>query len=852
MPSRWIALVGLLLLIQLGLPSHAQPLAYDGLDVLFLVDQSGSMGGRAFNHDATPNDPLGLRFEAVQYALRTLAEYRRVVPQQSVFRMGVVSFGDETEVTLPWIIIPQENAALDPLLNQLSGDSFGGRNLGNTNFVAAYQEAERQFAGLPIDENHLRVIIILTDGAPCAPALFSDRNCTTPSDQNQHMDEVTTLVNRAFPASNYRLFAIAIDNRDEFWDRFSVYWERIVRETGAATRVANSTDVGQTFLEILAQVVEALRSNASESTTGDVIGRPVDVNEQNAVIDVPPYYQSMRITVFKTQPIASIAITDPLGTTFNEASPQVTVTGVNGAIETWTIDNPQPGRWRIITTLETNLLDIYLDLIRVTYDIDVPDTGFVRYVGFPVTLRILDSDGNALPNYADERYRLNVEATLRTPNGVQGQFELAPSGQNEYTGQLLPEQAGTYALDLLATTRDVDGNLITVIEVPDAAIFEVAPLDLNASMEPQGDILMSESVKVTASLSSGGATLTPSDLVIDTIVRGGVSDLSFRLLPDETGGYTGTLVMENQGQFQFIVQAKRTFADGTEIVLDEEVLPLFRVNAANFVALRIVRPQPQEIQYTTGGFPPLTPVDLVVEVQTTGASGELLELESLTSGSDLPIRLSVLDENDQELASGRAFTSETPGVYRLNIPDLGTGEFRISVNADTSTRLNASTLFDPRFTQQSVIIRRETNPALIGFVVVTGIAVIGIAAGSIFLVLRTIRLRKHPARGRLVIFSEDFSQPGFERAQVWSYTLDRDHKNYIVINRPPLGLKRIIVECTSDTMARQNQVLITVETTSRKELSHQPFRPGTERRLDSISTDTNIYTLAKDPDSYNI
>jgi hypothetical protein len=143
---------------------------------------------------------------------------------------------------------------------------------------------------------------------------------------------------------------------------------------------------------------------------------------------------------------------------------------------------------------------------------------------------------------------------------------------------------------------------------------------------------------------------------------------------------------------------------------------------------------------------------------------------------------------------------------------------------------------------------RQTNPAFIAMVVLLAASGVAVVAGTGYFTVRSFRLRQHPATGRLVLFSEDYSQAGFGRSQVWSYSLDRARKNYIVIPRPPAGLKRIIVECPNDSMARQKQVHITVEAGGKKILNRQVFRPGTERRLDAISNENLAYTLAKDPD----
>src|SRR5687768_8250937 len=72
-----------------------------GFDLLFLVDQSGSMGGVASGTPASvvpiPNDPAGLRFVAPEAAIRILGHDRLGVRRNADYRVGLLSFGSGVE-----------------------------------------------------------------------------------------------------------------------------------------------------------------------------------------------------------------------------------------------------------------------------------------------------------------------------------------------------------------------------------------------------------------------------------------------------------------------------------------------------------------------------------------------------------------------------------------------------------------------------------------------------------------------------------------------------------------------------------------------------------------------------------
>ena len=131
-----LALLLVFFILSLARPIQAQTATFAGLDVIFLVDQSGSMGGTAFGCNEVacrnPTDPLGLRFQAVQYATDTLGEYRVGIAPNVPMRLAVVSFGDSAKVTLDWTQIASPVADWDTqrtqLLNQLSEAVFRGDN----------------------------------------------------------------------------------------------------------------------------------------------------------------------------------------------------------------------------------------------------------------------------------------------------------------------------------------------------------------------------------------------------------------------------------------------------------------------------------------------------------------------------------------------------------------------------------------------------------------------------------------------------------------------------------------------------------------------------------------------------
>ncbi len=848
--------------------AQAQPVL-QGLDILFLVDQSGSMGGRPFGSatNEKPSDVLGLRFQAVQYALRTLSEYRKVVAPGFSFKMAVISFGDQSEVVLDWTEIDALQASWSTteahLLDQLSQDSFGKRNLNATNFLSAYRAAQQLFEALPspgANQMRMRAIVTLTDGAPCVPAEFHDKSCANYSDQYNHMNQLIKLATDVFQPASYRLYVIGIDNKNTYWSRLEPFWTKVVGANGIAQRVENSTQVGQVFLQILADLARVAQTT-SGANRADSIGQVIPIGNINTSIMVPPYQESLRITVFKTQASPGISLVDASGTRVTEQLPNVKVSGIDSPIEVWKINNPTPGMWTIVATQPITQLNVYRDLIYVPYKLEVGKADMLRYERALLTLTLLDTRGQPLPEYTDPRYRLASKVVMHTPSGSIETITLSPNRAGIYTGEFTPSQAGDYVLDVEADTQNPDGSALKVIDQAATQRLTISDLNLDVKTEPSGDMLLSQQMAITARLldDKGNARTIDALSIVASISSGQGSAgqtgaTTYTLVSDSSGAYTAGLTMDTIGQYQIAVRATTKDVAGNIQVVGEKYLPVFQVKPTQLVEWRISEPQPDSTFYVTEGFPPLRPARLKIEVMVSDDKGQPMNLSQLAGGR-VPLLIQVSDSAGKDVAQDVRFSSgEQVGTYQAELAGLSPGPYRVQIRADESARLGESTLFDPRFKVQSVPVTAVIHP---GFVLTIAVIVLTIGVsvgGSSFLAVRHVRRRSHPATGRLDIVHEDFSLSSAPRSSIWHYSLDAQHSNHIVVTRGlPPDLKRLIVECPDNKMSQQGQAYITLECSKGKKrvlLNHVRFSRNTERRLDGISDDNNLYYLVKDYEEY--
>lgn len=120
-----------------------------GLDLLVLLDRSGSMAGR--------------RVELLPALAADLMTYNAMA-NRVTHRLGVISFGSDARVELPLTPVGETN--LRPLLARVAIETGG-----HTDVLAAFASAKRLFSALPDHAARRRAIVVITDGAPNVPGI---------------------------------------------------------------------------------------------------------------------------------------------------------------------------------------------------------------------------------------------------------------------------------------------------------------------------------------------------------------------------------------------------------------------------------------------------------------------------------------------------------------------------------------------------------------------------------------------------------------------------------------------------------------------------------------------------------
>lgn len=536
-----------------------------GLDILFIVDQSGSMGGSP--QHPTANDPNTLRFYAPIHAVRWLGSDRLQVHTASTFRVGVLHFGGRVQIGLDWQTIAPQDAAewtvhKIALEQSLAFPELRQNNLGTTNFMLALQQARQMFDQLSDDpaRPHRKALIILTDGEPSVEG-------QTPG---EHMRLVQSFMADQFPAAQFTTCVIAMnDVSSDYWTAMAPYWETITQ--GCAVKiVSNETDVGAAFRTILRQLTQDLERPYSKQITDLSLGIPT-------TLVVPPYLQSISFTLDKAD-----VEKDQIQIQVIEGDPIVwertQIEGQGEPIETMTIYDPPPGRWEIAATPGATLQKVDMRQVGANGVLLSPQGTVPVNMPAQVIYQIQTSQGQPMPAYADPRYALVIKSQISSAGQVWPLSMRFDAAQNVYNAEFTPPQAGTYIIEISAQTQNLDNQMVTILPLSQVGSFEATALEtiLQSTWPPLQTLF--EPRDIAFSISLAGTNLESGNLV-QLVFNTGQQTWTVPLGQKSNGDWNAEFVPVVAGEYTSAIQIDHVDSAGQRSTVYEQALNPFTVVA---------------------------------------------------------------------------------------------------------------------------------------------------------------------------------------------------------------------------------------------------------------------------------
>jgi len=427
-----------------------------GIDIVFLIDQSGSMSGTGGSNEPA-NDPSKIRMDGVttvnnylQFIYQTNKLYREssnISGQKLVFRVGVISFGTTAEVDAP---LTEINFESDDKLKEFNSQ-FTTKSLGNTNFPAAFDLAKGLFdkAGDPLPgQSRQRVIILVTDGRPYN--LSGPVRNPSQYDTNYEYDKTEATLNQL--KDKYRdgfdLWVTGLDANPNgtFWKESrggdgKQFWEKV--STPNQATVVAPKDFGDRYIDILSALIKRVG--------GDL---PIPNRQGDpSSIEVPPYLQQVNFLVVLRPPskdqesIRVGPLSDPKGQIVYETRPGVKITksanenfvnyeitklpneaGVSSGI--WGFKELKDKKDKILAADTVYLSQQNKGVVIAEADTKIKYRQFGEAVEIRCLLYDRKSDGTkGDPLISDPNYPLTLEADLLKGSPPSEKLTLKPTGE---------------------------------------------------------------------------------------------------------------------------------------------------------------------------------------------------------------------------------------------------------------------------------------------------------------------------------------------------------------------------------------------------------------------------------------
>jgi hypothetical protein len=456
---------------------------------------------------------------------------------------------------------------------------------------------------------------------------------------------------------------------------------------------------------------------------------------------------------------------------------------------------------------------------------------------------------------------LQATLTVRTPSGGYESFEfqLQPSGSNQYIATYTPSEPGTHVVSVQAKTQDIDNTELMIINQQDIASIEVVPLQLAVTGMPTSDLLVSEDITISASiLDNDGNPLSIEDLNVRAVIKD-QSNIDWANVPliavdASATEFKETISMIDQGQYRIEVIAE-VDKDTGPVRISSQTSSLFTVEPANFLLIEDVMPTDGTVSYLqTGSFPfvfTYEPNPLIIGFNVIEENdGNGVDLQDYVSDVN-PITVEVISEVDQtDYALGQplAMIPDDVGHYQLILPELPEGEYTVQITSDTNLQLNNSTLFATRTRSTTHHIQRQTNPEYVMSQVLMAVVVFLLLLITAIYILREVNLRKNPLKGTLTILENNFIDR--EMMIVQQINIGGYKKNRVVLKKisSQVGVSKIIVFSDNDKKQSDAVRAEIYYSGGKKKPDNKRLKPGQEVRLGSSGD--REYLIVKDYDEF--
>ncbi len=598
-----------LLLTMTPSAAQAQSDLPPGTDIVFVVDQSGSMSrGTIINPRdrrctperlpdcprSAPTDPDGLAIKAIRDGISPIFE-RMILRSLSHLagptvdeenRFGLVLFGGDTTfeesvvTALPLTKIEIERDANGLLQSNIARQlPTVPRSLGETAFSRAFTGVCTLLdCAQSTPANRKRVVVLLTDGQPSQDEIAFDTK-----NPARYFTELGRQHADLFSSSE--LWVLGLDTNDQFWSKNAPYWSQIA--PGRTFRLTDPKDIAAKFRAI------------AQHSVGDPPGTARDCD--GSPIQIEPYRSTLTLILEYPNANTRAQFVQPDGTPLTK---ELNLLGYTRSAqsETFVIKNPTPGEWRC-TMLGTGVMPRYRDIVG-EFRLATAQIGQLNALPvstcqtFDLAVSYRDADGAQiaqLPGVAlDQTLAITIDGQVITR-------KLVPDGAARWrTDQALTPGArgGTYPARVEARLP----NRTLLLQSAEQPITIDPQLPCIQSVAPSGISQMYTGLALTpvelaVQLTQGGQPSFPNGIFKEDLAqivsgrledaRGGSQNIQLQPDPARPGTLTARLDdLQAAGVYTFTASLKATTPAGQAYQLAPQTVSFNRVADPFWVSMR--------------------------------------------------------------------------------------------------------------------------------------------------------------------------------------------------------------------------------------------------------------------------
>lgn len=336
-----LAIVALALLLLLGacvalgwgVARWTEAAGEPGLDVLLVIDQSGSL----WELGGVGTDPELLRMEGA----RLFAAALGVDGAAASYRLGAIYFGSRPTLLAPLTPLTGQAGQRAALLTALAADPqpMGWTDV-NAALALAYDEL---FLSPRAQDDTAKAVVLFTDGRPQSETLDNPAALAT------YIDALRAQI-QAFTVEGAAVHTVLLANTASDADPLTAELYRPLW-VGLAQQNSNiqfyEARASQDLTLIYHDIVTQLQRKESQG----LVLRDVVSDELVALATVLDGWQSATFVVTKSRSDLQVTLAQPDGETVRADAAGVRHTSqLDGRYETWSIDRPIAGEWRVEVT----------------------------------------------------------------------------------------------------------------------------------------------------------------------------------------------------------------------------------------------------------------------------------------------------------------------------------------------------------------------------------------------------------------------------------------------------------------------------------------------------------------------